>query len=1445
MYIRGVNEVVVKKGLYPLSYPQKGIWYLEKMYPSTGMANISATLKFETKLDVRAANEALNHSIAKNETLRLRITEIDGDAFQYVSPFEPAAFDFIDFSGKDISELYKWDSMMNEEPIYGMDSPLYYFAIIKINDNMAGFFAKLHHLISDAWTLVNLGNELISNYFNIINGVTLSADKKPSYLEYLESEAEYFSSPRFEKDEEYWLERFSTIPELTALKSRKQISTSLASNRLTFKLPEKLCTKIRPHCEKHKTSIFSLYMGAMAVYINRTLGINKIVFGTPVLNRKNTREKNTMGMYVSTVPLIVEVDDSKNYAEFTEGINQEWMTLLRHQKYPYMMLLKKLRDKNPGLEKLYDIVISYQNAKFIKTDSDHFQEGRWHQNSTQNETLYIHINDREDDGDIIINYDYLTELFYKKEIEFLHDHVIRLLWHFIDNPQRQIPYIEMISESEKRKIIHEFNDTKHDFVNKLPIHRLFEIQAANNPERTAIIFEDTPMSYGELNNKANAVAMDLIGKGIGPGDVVGFMLPRSSSIITAIFGILKSGAAYMPIDRNLPADRVIYMLQNSDSRAIITENGIFRLLDYPGYVINLENLSDSEEVYENPDIECNPLDPALIIYTSGSTGRPKGVTLTKGNLMNFVPAMKCLIDLNPSKTAVSIATESFDFFVSEAVLPITQGMRLIMTNENEQKIPQMLHELMLRYKVDILQTTPTRMTYILNNINNYAGFEDLQEIILGGEVFKETLLKKLKEVSGARIFNGYGPTETTVFATFKELTHTDTINIGRPLPNTRIYIVDKYLNPMPIGTVGELCISGDGLMDGYINNRDLTDERLVECPFEPGKLMYRTGDLASWYSQGDIEYIGRNDTQVKLNGLRIEFGEIETHIQNFNDIREAVVSVWTDESGKPVICAYYIADSDIDIKEIRDDLSEKLPAYMIPSYFIRMKSFPLTVSGKVARNSLPEPNQVASVSREYKAPTDRLENILCETYASILKYAEIGINDHFFELGGDSLGVIDLVSNLYKKGYDVKINDVYKFPVVRDLKNHISESRMHIVRPLFYDIDDQFISQSIYEQIQNGYISPVDSAAITYVPDNNPLWYSILSEKPVMYKHMKLDEGNIGVIAIPVGINDLYNDRKRAIALCTEAARTAAKCGARAISLTGLIPSATNRGADIAKSIEESGIDIKVTTGHPTTVATVVLSLVKLLADSGRSMECENICVLGIGSIGSGVTKLILDKLPHPSSIILCDLPGNMRKMEKLKNELRSYLGYEGEIRLSYSDGPRLPDEVYNSSLIIGATNAPDVLEVERLLPGTLIIDDSGPHCFNSKSAQKRILTRGDILATEGGVLEVSGTITNKLYIPDGIDDSILSRYHSHFTSEKLITGCILSSLLTASELGINPSIGEIDNKDSICNFHKLKKLGYRGADLHFDDFQVPETRIKTFKAIHAVFGACVKSDKR
>ncbi|MBN1624040.1 MAG: non-ribosomal peptide synthetase, partial [Clostridia bacterium] len=365
-------------------------------------------------------------------------------------------------------------------------------------------------------------------------------------------------------------------------------------------------------------------------------------------------------------------------------------------------------------------------------------------------------------------------------------------------------------------------------------------------------------------------------------------------------------------------------------------------------------------------------------------------------------------------------------------------------------------------------------------------------------------------------------------------------------------------------------------------------------------------------------------------------------------------------------------------------------------------------------------------------------------------------------------------------------------------------------------------------------LPPLDSAAITYLPDNNQIWPDLFYDEPIMYKHMSLGEGNIGVIAIPLGINQLYNENEKAIKMCVEAVRLAESAGARTVSLTGLIPSATDTGRAIEEAVKKSGLKTLVTTGHSTTTATVILSIIRILGESNRNLADENVCVLGIGSIGSAVAKLMIAMLPHPKSIVLCDLPSRMVKMQELRKELINEFGFMTNINLAYSDGTRLPDEVYKSTFIIGATNAPDVLDIEQLDHGTIIVDDSGPHCFSTSKAIERISSSNDLIITEGGVLEVPGSIKNKLYLPLKLDNSILSRFKSHFMSDKQITGCILSGLLSSTNKNINSTTGNVDINECIKNYQELIKSGYRGAELHFEDFVFSETLIRTFKANYA-----------
>ena len=1425
---KAVNEQVK---LYPLSYPQKGIWHLEKMYPDTSIGNVSATLKFETKLDRKAANDALNHVVRLNDAFRMRITERGGDAYQYISEYEYIEFDYLDFSQRDIEELYEWDREINRIPIYRTDTRLFYFAVLKISEDMAGFFVKLHHMIADAWTLVTFGNEVLTYYNRLVEGNDIGELSKPSYTEYINNEKKYFESERFLKDEEFWLDKFVRVPSPAAVKERNTTEALIRSARKTFVLPEKLCAKIRRHCAEHKTSIFSLYLGAMAIYMNRTRGENEIVFGTPVLNRTNFREKETLGMFISTVPIKVSVDESLNYTDFAEAINREWLSILRHQKYPYTILLKKLREKNPGLGKLYDIVISYQNAKFIKNGDDQYHEGRWHQNGYQTDTLVIHLNDREADGAIIVDYDYLADLFYTKEIEFLHDHVIRLLWHSIDNPVKKIASIDMISENEKHRILYEFNDTKAYYPGNSTVHGLFEERVSETPDAVSHIYGDEKITYSELNKKANKLARLLRAKGVKPDCIVGLMMDRSPDVVSAMLGIIKAGGAFLPIDPKYPKDRIDLVLEDSGTGFLVTGSDLSGKCSFNGCIIEFDRDIDDISDETDPDNVNKPGDLIYVIYTSGSTGVPKGVMIEHRSLVNFIYGVKDILEFAPGDKVLSLTTITFDIFIFENFTALLHGASVIFASEEQCGNRVRLKRLIKGSGADKLLMTPSMMQLLILEDEAPDFLRDVKVIMLGGEVFPISLYGRLKKITGAKIVNGYGPTETTIGVSFKELIN-QTVNIGKPIANTRMYILDRNMNLMPIGIPGELYVGGDCLSRGYLNRDDLTREKFVKNPLNGGERIYNTGDIANWYAGGEIEYIGRNDNQVKINGLRIEFGEVESQIIKVGGVSEAIAAVKEDSEGKSRLCAYVVADDRVTVQEIRSTLSKSLPKYMIPSCIMKVNSFPLTPTGKIDRKALPEAEFHLSEEKKYELPGDRVEKILAEAYAMILKTERIGIDDDFFDMGGDSLGAVELISFLFKKKLALSIQDVYEHPTIRELRKHVSSEKGEEAKRPACSITSRDRTVPLYSMISEGMIQPLDSAALTYIPDKKTaeLLGDFPEDKPLLYNYMSMDSGNIGIIAIPMGINDLYTEKEKTVSLSLEGIRIAECAGAKVVSLTGLLPSATRNGTDIHDAAVSEGISAAVTTGHATTAAAVILSLKRILASSGRRLDCEKVCVLGLGSIGTALLKLMLSVMPHPLSLVLCDLTGKRDKLEGLKKETESKLYYTGEIKTVFSSRMYLPDEVYGSTLIIGATNVPDILDIDCMKPGTIIVDDSGPHCFSAEKAIRRLEGSGDILFTEGGVLETVETITNRIYLPVSAGSCITEKYRTHFRSGREITGCILSGLLSSKYDIIKPQTGEVSLDDCMENHNLLVKKGYRGAALHCEDYVITAENIHVFR---------------
>jgi len=896
-----------------------------------------------------------------------------------------------------------------------IDSQLFKFTMIKVSDNEGGYLIKTHHLISDAWSMTVIVNNVAKIYFDLINNKYVE-ESAPSYIEYIDNYEKYSKSDKFQKDHEYWINKYNVAPEVTTLKPRTNKDISVISARKTFVLPEKLCKKIYEYSNKNNVSVFSMYMTALSMYIHRVTGKENLNLGTILLNRSNQKDKNTMGMFITTLPVKLNVTSNSNFLDLSHNVTLDMMGIMRHHKYPFELIQEELRRKYDFDDVLYDIIVSYQNAKFLNKNEEVDFKTRWHFCGYQSNSLSIHINDRDNENKLIIDYDYIKALFYDKEIAFLHDHIIRLLWHALDNPTKELNKLEMVSEVEKQKVLYEFNNTKVDYPSNKVVHELIEETAKRLPNKVAIISNGESITYSELNKKANIVANKLREFNIRPNEMVGLLMNRSINMMIGLLGIMKSGAAYLPIDPEYPQDRINYMLTDSKAKFLLTEKNMEK--DVKSFDVNKffieKDFSEGNE--ENPSIVNTPEDLIYVIYTSGSTGNPKGVMLKHKNINNFIKGTCDEIDFNENKTIVSVTTICFDIFVLESWLSLQKGLTIVLANEKEQIRPKNFNALCLKYNVNMLQTTPSRTEVLITNKNFVEYVKNITDFMVGGEPFPTQLLEKLKDISKANVYNMYGPTETAVWSSIKDLTNEDEINIGKPMANTQFYILDKTLNLCPIGMIGELYIGGEGLAKGYLGNEKLTNDRFIKNPYKENDYIYKTGDLARWMGNGEMKHMGRSDFQVKIRGYRIELGDIQKNLIKIAGIQNAIIKA---EDNKYLI-AYLICDETISVSSIKAELSKVLPQYMIPSYFVRLDSFPYTPNGKVDTKRLPPLEMVDIMREEFVQPVTATQKKLAEIWNELLDINKVSIKDDFFDVGGDSLGAINLTNKICEE-FDVSL----------------------------------------------------------------------------------------------------------------------------------------------------------------------------------------------------------------------------------------------------------------------------------------------------------------------------------------------------------------------------------------------------------------------------------------
>lgn len=1010
---------------------QMRVYTAQSMNSDSTLYNIPYIFKVE-ELDIDRLQNAINNLIKRHESLRTHFENQDGQIMQIID--ESANVTVEALSSDDVvSFIRPFD--LEKSPLLRVG---YYENTVMID---------IHHIISDGGSM--------PVFFRELNELYMGRKIESEAVQYGEFACE---TQKNEESEKYWLSVFDD--ELPILELRTDFARtdkqSFNGSSVYDVIDISFHNKILAKCKELNITPYVFYMSCFNILLSKFSGYEDIVVGMPVSGR-SSHFLNTIGMFVNTVALRSKPEGNKTIVNFFNEVKANSVSAIDNQNYPFGELVKKLNVESNGRNPLFDVMFAYQSEQMTDVIfGDKKAELLPVPVTSAKCDFTFNIMPRNDD--VVVMVEYCTDLYKEQKIQKFINAFKLILEQCLDE-KSLIQDIEAMSIKEKNTLLFNFNDTSVDYPRGKCVHQLFEKQVEKNSDKVAVVACDKTLTYKELNEEANRIAHSLIEKGIGRGDIVAFMLPRRCYLIATMIGILKSGAAYMPIDPDYPQDRIDYMLSDSGARFCINESNISELL-------NNENTN-------NPCASMTSESLCYCIYTSGSTGKPKGTLLTHANVVNYINNnnnnnVVHKIIKGSYRNIVSVTTVGFDIFVTESLLPLANGIEIVLASEEQAKFQSELNLLIKQNPAEVIQTTPTKMKSLIADKQQLDYLKTVKVIILGGEALEKSLVEELGKITEAEIFNIYGPTETTVWSTNTKIKEAD-ITIGKPIANTQIYIVDKYMKPTPIGVTGELCIAGDGVGAGYLNRPELTAEKFIDNPFGEGKL-YKTGDLAYWREDGNIAYVGRNDFQVKIRGLRIELGEIENAISSVEGINLSVVVVRKNSEGRQLICAFYTG-TERDAKEIRSLIGKKLPKYMLPHIFTHIDEMPLTSSGKINRKALPEVElENISNDTEYIAPTTNTERLLCSIVSETLSVEKIGIEDDFFELGGDSLKAIEYVSKAHAQGVYFALQDVFDYPTVKLLCEFITaKDKQHntynkddfneIHKMLESNLDDEFVPQ--------------------------------------------------------------------------------------------------------------------------------------------------------------------------------------------------------------------------------------------------------------------------------------------------------------------------------------------------------------------------------------------------
>jgi amino acid adenylation domain-containing protein len=1451
-----------------MSIGQEALWFVERTAPGSPAYALAMCISLRPKIDPDRLDAAFQAVVARHDSLRL---SFPADASGPVPALlEPGAFRL------SVHDAILWDEHRLRAALDNEANRLFELAegpLVRLHlyrrTDCDILLLHVHHIVADAASIAISVEQMLEVYFALDAALPVRWSRPMLQVaDFVAWQQAMVESAAGNAHRTYWREQLADAPVSLALPvdlARPTAQRGPGAAHI-LEIPQALGSKLKAFARSQTTTLFAVLLSAFNVLLHRLTGEEDIVVGTPTLGRLRPEFRDAVGYFVNPVAIRTRFDGIETFTALLQRVAATVGVALEHQEYPFAKIVRELNiSRDPSRSPIFQVMFAMERSAEIDshgfsatllnmegaaiTIRDHHIEALAVRRDRAQFDLTFVIEEFKDAIFGVI--DYRTDLWHAATIEQMAAQYRSVLEAIVEAPA--IPIRDLaIGQQAGQGLVGRVLQNYPDVIDAI------QASAAKFPNRIAVDSDGVRLTYRQLMARSAVLAAALMARGVDQTSVVAIAIPRSVDMLAAILAVLQVGATYVPLDLSHPVDRLQRVMVDAAPDLVLThaaaEVTAAALSGHP--VLDLASLREGRTM-EHGQVavvgrEASEL--AYIIHTSGSTGGPIGVEVRRNSLSNLLAAMALELPISCDDRLLAVTTVAFDIAGLELLLPLTVGASLVIAAEDVVRDGRRLASELAERDITIMQGTPATWRMMIDA--GWSGRATLKALV-GGEALSRDLAGQILSRAG-ELWNLYGPTETTIWSTCTQVFSQEAVPIGRPIANTTCYVVDERMQPVANGVAGELLIAGAGVARGYRNNPERTAARFVPDPFAQGQTAwcFRTGDFVRVNPEGVLEYIGRRDQQVKIRGFRVELAEVDAALSADPAVREAAAVVQGSDLAHARIIAFVSrrGGASVDEAALSGVLKRSLPAYMVPSRIAIVDALPRLPNGKVDRARLASTIIAPHATNGAAArPSNATEECLLALLKDILEAEQLNVEDDFFAVGGTSLLAMRYLARASEVlGVIIGPGDLLRAPTVASLAESINGGKLSGWLDSARSASDAARSAlpAMWRPLAlaraEGLFDSIDAAAIAYLPDEIAQLPGAKAQLARLEKagpglfwtgmcHAPF--GNIALLVAPMSGRELFVDMAATRAAIGQLIDYGRRLGARCVALTGLIPAATELGAALPAP---EGVNL--TTGHAATAASMALTIEAAAAATGRDLREEAMCFVGLGGIGTATLHALLRCCAHPRSLTLCDVRAKRRHLESLAREIRVRHEFRGEIHITTSNG-QLPEKIYCATFFVGATNVPNVIDIDRLSPGTILVDDSFPLCFDFHKAKQRFESAADILCVTGGSVALSEPLKWTLALPPGMASVAGGGIEaSLFPRSTMVTGCILSSLLPAQ--GLPPTIGAVSPDDCSAYWSGFARLGVKAAPLHCGSWTLTTRDIYRFGSGRASVGHRMDGEK-